>query len=129
MYTAELEQADETSRVGWHRRRASPVRNSFRPVRTIKWRELTGIQHFAEGAMCECYTAHLGGCKVVVKKPSPNSREVCLSVWCVGVHVFDSFFVGLAKQRRNVLPCYHCPILWRVWMFLSEAISTVVQWW
>lgn len=103
MYAAEAEKADEASCSGawnWHRQRASPARNLFRPVRTIKWRELTDIQHLADGAMCSCYTAQLGGCTVVIKKPSPSSREVCPYLRCGGVmltscrFLFSVVFVG-----------------------------------
>ncbi|CAB1118510.1 unnamed protein product [Ectocarpus sp. CCAP 1310/34] len=49
---------------------------TFHPARTIRWRELTGLKHLADGAMCSCYTAHLAGHgTVVVKKPSRRSNE------------------------------------------------------
>lgn len=57
--------------------RQSSRRNLFQPSRVIRWRELKGIEHLADGAMCSCYTATLAlNGPVVIKKPGKHSHEV-----------------------------------------------------
>lgn len=52
-------------------------RNLFQPSRVVRWRELKGIEHLADGAMCSCYTATLAlNGPVVIKKPGKHSHEV-----------------------------------------------------
>ncbi|CAM9460232.1 unnamed protein product [Pylaiella littoralis] len=49
---------------------------TFHAARVIRWRELSHLQHLADGAMCSCFTAELEGYgTVVVKKPSRRSNE------------------------------------------------------
>lgn len=64
----------------WNPMGRQSSRNRFQPaVRVIRWKELRGLQHLADGAMCSCYTAELEGHGiVVVKKPSDHSNEVFL---------------------------------------------------
>lgn len=64
----------------WNPMGRQSSRNRFQPaVRVIRWKELRGLQHLADGAMCSCYTAELEGHGiVVVKKPSEHSNEVFL---------------------------------------------------
>ena len=52
-------------------------RNLFQPSRVVRWRELKGIEHLADGAMCSCYTATLAqNGRVVIKNPGKHSHEV-----------------------------------------------------
>lgn len=100
--------ADDAPSIGaWsgrnRRSQSSSVRNTFRPVPTIKWKSFrkNSIQHLADGAMCSCFTAELAGCKVVIKKPSPTSHEVCyispcVSLYCTGcASIVDAVLVAV----------------------------------
>lgn len=78
MYAATTEEQQASGAWTPVARRPSSTRtnNVFRRTRVVKWRELTGLEHLADGAMCSCYTAELDGVVVVVKKPSHKSNEV-----------------------------------------------------
>lgn len=77
MYAAPTEEQQASGAWTPVARRPSSTRtNVFRRTRVVKWRELTGLEHLADGAMCSCYTAELDGVVVVVKKPSHKSNEV-----------------------------------------------------